>query len=203
MENWLKSLSLEGDKVKLIPLEKTHKNGLVEAASDGKLWELWFTTVPSEYTIDQYISQAIAQKEAKTALPFVIIEQSSNKIIGSTRFCNAEAAHRRLEIGYTWYAKSHQRTGINAECKYLLLQYAFETLNCIAVQFKTDWFNVNSRNAIARLGAKQDGILRNDRLNADGTYRDTVVFSIIAQEWHGVKKSLEYRLKKYKGGIVS
>lgn len=203
MENWLKSLSLEGEKVKLIPLEKTHKNGLVEAASDGKLWDLWFTTVPSEDTIDQYISQAIAQKEALTALPFVIIEKSSNKIIGSTRFCNAEAVHRRLEIGYTWYAKSHQGTGINTECKYLLLQYAFETLNCIAVQFKTDWFNIASRNAIARLGAKQDGILRNDRLNADGTYRDTVVFSIIAQEWHGVKKSLEYRLKKYKEGIIS
>ncbi|UCS94609.1 GNAT family N-acetyltransferase [Echinicola marina] len=198
MENWLKPLSLEGEKVQLIPLEELHKKALLEAASDGKLWELWFTSVPSENTIDHYINEALAQKETGTSMPFVIIEKSSNKIIGSTRFCNIAAAHRRLEIGFTWYAKSHQGTGTNAECKYLLLQYAFETLNCIAVQFKTDWFNTNSRNAIARLGAKQDGILRNDRLNADGTFRDTVVFSIIAQEWHGVKKNLEYRLKKYK-----
>ncbi|MBD8488841.1 GNAT family N-acetyltransferase [Echinicola sp. CAU 1574] len=198
MENWLQETILEGEKVKLIPLQKSHRNELLEVTSDGKLWELWFTSVPSAETIDQYISKAMEEKTAQSSLPFVIMDKSSQKIVGCTRFCNAALIHRRLEIGYTWYAKSAQRTGINTECKYLMLQYAFEHLNCIAVQFKTDWFNLPSRNAISRLGAKQDGVLRNDRLNADGTYRDTVVFSIIKQEWHGVKKNLKYKMEHYR-----
>ncbi|GGF28303.1 GNAT family N-acetyltransferase [Echinicola rosea] len=196
-KNWLESVSLTGKKVSLVPLRPSHKAGLVAAATDGNLWELWYTSVPSQMTIDSYIEKALQEKSAHTSLPFVIIDNQSEKIIGCTRFCNAEAKHKRLEIGYTWFAKSAQRTGLNRECKYLMLTHAFEKLECICVQFKTDWFNQNSRNAIARLGAKQDGILRNDRLNADGTYRDTVVFSIIKQEWHGVKKSLLYQLKQY------
>jgi len=194
MENWLEELQLEGEKVKLVPLQWSHKEGLLEAAADGKLWELWFTSVPSALTIDSYIEKALEEKAEMTSLPFVIIDKKCGKIVGATRYCNAASIHKRLEIGYTWYAKSAQGTGVNTECKYLLLKYAFEKLNCICVQFKTDWFNIPSRNAISRLGAKQDGILRNDRINKDGTYRDTVVFSIIRQEWHGVKKSLEYKL---------
>jgi len=127
------------------------------------------------------------------------LDKNNGDIIGSTRYYNVQPEHRRLEIGYTWYAKKYQRTGVNTECKYLLLQYAFENLNCIAVQFLTNWYNLPSRAAIARLGAKQDGVLRNHRLNADGSYRDTVVFSITEQEWTSVKKSLNYGMEKYNG----
>jgi len=197
MKNWIENLELEGEKVKLIPLEKSHTDELLKAASDGKLWELWFTSVPSEKNIDNYIDHALAQKEKGIEYPFIVVDRNSGKIIGSTRYYNLQVNHRRLEIGYTWYAKSYQRTGVNTQCKVLLLKYAFENLNCIAVQFMTNWHNLRSRTAIARLGAKQDGVLRNHRINADGSYRDTVVFSITEQEWTGVKKSLEYEMKKY------
>lgn len=163
MENhWLTPLTLKGEKVTLVPLQQAHRDGLIEAAADGKLWELWYTSVPSPETMDQYIEQALQQQAASTSLPFVIIDNASEKVVGCTRYCNAEAKHKRLEIGFTWYAKSVQRTGLNRECKYLLLQHAFEKLDFICVQFKTDWFNLPSRNAIAKLGAKQDGILRNE-----------------------------------------
>lgn len=199
MKTWLKKIELEGQKVKLIPLEKSHKEGLLKAAVDGKLWELWFTSVPSAETIDNYIDHALDQKQNGAEFPFVVLDKSNGDIIGSTRYYNVQPEHRRLEIGYTWYSKNHQRTGVNTECKYLLLQYAFEDLNCIAVQFLTNWHNLRSRAAIARLGAKQDGVLRNHRLNADGSCRDSVVFSITEQEWAGVKKSLEYEMEKYTG----
>ena len=197
MANWIKTLEQEGEKVKLVPLEKSHKAGLLKAAADGKLWELWFTSVPSAETIDNYIEHALNQKQNGTEFPFVVLDKNNGDIIGSTRYYNVQPEHRRLEIGYTWYAKKYQRTGVNTECKYLLLQYAFENLNCIAVQFLTNWYNLPSRAAIARLGAKQDGVLRNHRLNADGSYRDTVVFSITEQEWTSVKKSLNYGMEKY------
>ncbi|QDH78485.1 GNAT family N-acetyltransferase [Echinicola soli] len=196
--SWLQNIELKGEIARLVPLEKSHRDALIDAASDGKLWELWYTSVPSPETIDEYIAQALQQKAAKASQPFVIIDNLTGKIVGSTRYCNVAKEHKRLEIGFTWYAKSAQRTGINRECKLLMLSHAFEKMGCICVQFKTDWFNQASRNAIARLGAKQDGILRNDRLNADGTYRDTVVFSIINQEWHGVKKNLLHQMKNYK-----
>lgn len=197
MQNWIKNLSLEGEHVRLIPLEKKHKEDLLKAASDGNLWELWFTSVPSEKTIEQYINRALDQKEKGLEYPFVVVEKSAGKIIGSTRYYNIQPEHRRLEIGYTWYAKTFQRTGVNTECKYLLLQYAFETLNCIAVQFMTDSHNECSRAAIARIGAKQDGVLRHHRLNTNGTYRDSVVFSITDNEWPSVKKSLNYKMDSY------
>jgi RimJ/RimL family protein N-acetyltransferase len=194
MNNWLKNIKLEGDLVKLIPLNKEHKGDLVEAASDGHLWELWYTYIPSAQTIDDYIDFALAEKQAGRSHAFVVIDKASNKIIGSTRYCNA-INQNRVEIGYTWYAKASQRTGINTQCKQLLLTHAFEQLNCIAVEFRTNWHNHPSRNAIARLGAKQDGVLRNHSLDADGVYRDTVVFSITNQEWPTVKKSLAYKMK--------
>jgi RimJ/RimL family protein N-acetyltransferase len=198
MNNWIDKLELEGDKVKLIPLEKAHTDALLTAASDGKLWELWFTSVPSPKNIGHYIAHALNQKQKGIEFPFVVIDKQSGELIGSTRYYNIQPEHRRLEIGYTWYAKKYQRTGVNTECKALLLRHAFEDLNCIAVQLMTNWHNLASRVAIQRLGAKQDGVLRNHRLNADGSYRDTVVFSITNQEWSGVKKSLEYEIKKYK-----
>ena len=193
---WLEDVELIGTTVTLIPMSMIHRNALVEAASDGKLWELWFTSVPCEENIDDYILHALKQKEIGKALPFVVKENKSNKIIGSTRFCNVEPNNRRLEIGYTWYSKSFQRMGINTECKFLLLSHAFESLSSIAVEFRTHWHNTASRNAIANLGAKQDGVLRNRRKYPDGTYKDSVVFSIIDSEWGTVKKSLEFKLRK-------
>lgn len=185
---------LEGQLVRLVPLQLEHRNQLMIAASDGELWKLWYTSVPSSATVDQYIDAALEQYAEKKSIPFVVIEKLNNKIIGTTRYCNIDLPHRRLEIGYTWYAQSYHRTGINTECKYLLLLNAFETFQTIAVEFRTHWHNHVSRNAILRLGAKQDGILRNHRILSDGSLRDTVVYSIIETEWPSVKTSLEHKL---------
>ena len=195
MSDWLKNIHLEGDLVKLIPLDRAHKDDFVKAASDGELWNLWYTSIPSKQTIDDYIGFALTEKQAGRSHAFVVIDKTNNKIIGSSRYCNA-INENRVEIGYTWYAQSTQRTGINTQCKYLLLAHAFEQLNCIAVEFRTNWHNHPSRNAIARLGAKQDGILRNHMIDSDGCYRDTVVFSITKEEWPTVKKSLAFKMRK-------
>lgn len=194
---WLNEVELESSSVKLIPLRKEHADALVEAASDGQLWKLWFTSVPSAETIDAYIEKALADQERGDSLPFVVVDKQSGNIIGSTRFCDADTNNRRVEIGYTWYAKSYQRSSVNTECKLLLLSHAFETLDAIAVQLRTHWHNHASRNAIARLGAKQDGVFRNHQIMPDGSYRDTVFFSIIESEWLGVKRSLTFKLESY------
>lgn len=197
MIDWNAPKILEDEIVKLIPLKIEHRESLVSAANDGNLWELWYTSVPSQATIDQYIKTALQQFQDKTALPFAVVDKVTNSIIGSTRYCGIDSLNRRLEIGYTWYAKSYQRTGINTACKYLMLKNAFENYKTIAVQFRTNWYNYKSRNAILRIGAKQDGVLRNHRIDRDGGYRDTVVFSIIESEWKMVKKSLEFEMKKW------
>ncbi|SDQ20452.1 GNAT family N-acetyltransferase [Flagellimonas zhangzhouensis] len=196
MESWLQPLELEGNLVKLVPLQKTHKVDLVFAASDGNLWELWYTSVPNPKTMDSYLDTALAEQNLGKSLPFTIIDKRTNTVVGTSRFLNVDAKNKRLEIGATWYAKKVQRTGINTECKYLLLKYAFEHLNCIAVEFRTHFHNHRSRNAILRLGAKQDGILRNHRLDEAGNLRDTVVFSILDSEWKTVKASLEFKMKR-------
>jgi len=196
MNKWLNETELEGELVRLIPLQKQHQAALINAASDGNLWDLWFTSVPSKETVDSYVDFALEEAKNDRALPFVVINKSTDTIIGSTRFCNATPKHNRLEIGYTWYGKTYQKTGVNTECKYLLLTHAFESLNCIAVEFRTHWHNIVSRNAIARLGAKQDGILRNHQIDAEGRLRDTVVFSILREEWPVIKKSLQYKMTK-------
>lgn len=198
MIDWKNPTVLEGTLVKLIPLKKEYKEDLLLAAQDGELWNLWYTSVPSEESIDKYIDTAFQQQQSKSSLPFVVINKATNSIIGSTRYCNIDSQNRRVEIGYTWYSKSSQRTGINTECKYLLLKNAFEIYNTIAVEFRTNWFNFKSRNAILRLGAKQDGVLRSHRVDKDGCLRDTVVFSIIEHEWKMVKKSLEFEMKKFR-----
>jgi len=190
-------IKLESESVKLLPLKKEHAKDLTIASSDGKLWELWFTSVPTEKTIDDYIKKALLEKDKGTALPFIVLDKKTNKIVGSTRFCNADLVNQRLEIGYTWYSKSYQRSSINTECKSLLLKYAFETLHVIAVEFRTHWHNQVSRNAISRLGAKQDGVLRNHQ-NINGVYRDTVVFSILDSEWASVQLNLAYKLSRYR-----
>ena len=184
---------LEGEDISLRPLEAKYREELVAASSDGALSSLWYTSVPDEATIDSYLKKAFAQHKELTALPYVVYHKKAKRIIGMTRICNADKENRRIEIGYTWYAKSFQRTGVNTECKLLLLTLAFEKLDAIAVEFRTHWHNLTSRNAIARLGAKQDGVLRNHKIHPDGQLRDTVVFSIINSEWPMVKKSLQYK----------
>ena len=193
---WLNEITLSGNIVTLIPLTRAHTDALLEASSDGELWNLWYTSAPSSKTIGAYLDNAFSEQDAGRALLFAVVDNTTQKIIGTTRYCNADSQNQRVEIGYTWYAKSFQRTGVNTECKYLLLTHAFEMLNAIAVEFRTHWHNQASRAAIARLGAKQDGVLRNHQRNAEGIYRDTVVFSIIDQEWPTVKKSLEYKMRR-------
>ena len=198
MKDWLFPTILEGNLVELIPLQIDHKNALLAAAENGNLWELWYTSVPSKQNIDQYLATAFDQQKNGLSLPFAVVQKSNKTIIGTTRYCNIDSGNKRLEIGYTWYAKDFQRTGVNTECKYLLLKNAFENLETIAVEFRTNWHNHKSRNAILRLGAKQDGVLRNHRVDQDDCLRDTVVFSIIQSEWKIVKKALEFQINRYK-----
>lgn len=193
---WFRETILESEHVKLVPINHSHKNFLLEASKDGDLNDLWFTSVPHTTNIDFYIDKALNDFKNDKGLAFVIYDKKNNKIIGSTRFTNAIPEHKRVEIGYTWYAKSYQKTHFNSACKLLMLTYAFETLKAIAVEFRTHWYNFESRNAILRLGAKQDGVLRNHQILEDGTIRDTVVFSIIENEWKSCKKALEYRIEK-------
>lgn len=180
---WLKDVELEFENITLTPLTLAHADALVNAAMDGELWKLWFTSVPNAETISDYIATALEQRDKGLSLPFVVIDKASGEVIGSTRFCNADPINQRLEIGYTWYSKTYQKTSCNTECKLLMLNHAFETLDAIAVEFRTSWHNQASRTAIARLGAKQDGVLRNHQKMPNGGYRDTVVFSIINSEW--------------------
>ena len=196
-KKWLAEKILKGNAVSLLPLKREHAKALIQAASDGQLWNLWYTSVPDERAIDSHIEEALSEQETGNGLPFVVVDNSTQKIIGSTRFCHADTLNKRVEIGFTWYAKSYQRTQTNTECKYLLLSYAFEELSAIAVEFRTHWHNHSSRDAIARLGAKQDGVLRHHQKLSNGSYRDTVVFSIIDVEWPAVKSSLIFKLQKH------
>ena len=196
IQQWAQTGLLKGTHVSLEPLSLEHVTGLQEAARDGELWNLWFTSVPSTETTRQYVEQALALQAQGKAMPFAV-HDASGVVVGCTRYGNIDADNKRVEIGWTWYAQRVQRTAVNTEAKLLLLGNAFETLGAIAVEFRTNWFNYPSRNAIARLGAKQDGVLRNHMLMPDGTRRDTVVFSILDSEWPAVKKNLEYQLQKY------
>lgn len=191
----LNSRTMAGLHVLLVPLSEEHLDGLVSAASDGQLWELFFTSVPAPSSITTWFTKAIQQHELGLATPFTVMDKNTNKIIGSTRYCNIDRDNKRLEIGYTWYAQSYQRSAVNTECKLLLLTHAFEVLDCNAVEFRTDWFNQRSQKAIERLGAKRDGVLRSHMILADGRVRDTVVYSILKHEWAGVKANLLYKLK--------
>lgn len=195
--HFIESITLTGRNwVVLEPLQREHADELLEAAKDGELWKLWYTSVGDPDALFSYIDSALTMRDELGAMPYVVRRKSDGKVVGSTRFFNVDAKNRRLEIGHTWYSKSVQRTGINTEAKLILLKHAFETLNCIAVEFRTHWFNFDSRAAIARLGARQDGVLRNHQLAPNGTLRDTVVFSIIASEWPAVKTHLRYELSK-------
>jgi RimJ/RimL family protein N-acetyltransferase len=189
-------ITLTGSHARIEPLGREHEEALQRAVADGELWRLWYTTVPAPEKVGQYIAIALDMRERLDAMPFVIREKSSGEIVGCTRYFNVDATNRRLEIGHTWYSKRVQRGPINTECKLMLLTHAFEKLQCIAVEFRTHWFNHASRAAIERLGAKQDGVLRNHQVLADGSKRDTVVFSIIDGEWPAVKRHLCYQLER-------
>lgn len=189
-------LALAGRHVRLEPLDDDHAVELADAATDGELWNLWYTSVPRPEQIDDWIAEALDQRDDGRAVPFVVRRLRDERIVGSTRYMNIERKQRRLEIGHTWYSASVQRTTVNTECKALLLGHAFDALDCIAVEFRTHWFNQASRQAIERLGARQDGVLRNHQRLADGTLRDTVVFSIIDSEWPAVRRHLGSRLAR-------
>jgi len=193
---FVEPVTLVASHVRLEPLAREHEAGLKAAAADGELWQLWYTSVPMPEKTLEWIDAALDMRAKLGAMPLVVREAATGDIVGSTRYFNVEAAHRRLEIGHTWYAKRVQRTALNTEAKLLLLTHAFETLGCIAVEFRTSFFNFPSREAIARLGAKQDGILRHHQILPDGSLRDTVVFSIVAPEWPAVKKNLLWRLAR-------
>ena len=196
MPTFVEPVTLEGRHVRIEPLAYEHADGVCAAASDGELWRRWYTSVPAPDTTNEWIDIALDMRKRLGAMPFVVCEKATGHVIGATRYFNVDAPNRRLEIGHTWYAKRMQRTAVNTECKLLLLTHAFEALGCVAVEFRTSSFNFQSREAIARLGAKQDGILRSHQILPDGTLRDTVVFSIIAPEWPAVKRHLVFRLER-------
>lgn len=193
---FVESVTLKGQHATLEPLAREHEGDLRRAAADGELWQLWYTSVPAPDKTAAYIDAALRMREDLGAMPFAVRDNAAGDVVGCTRYFNVDAPNRRLEIGHTWYATQAQRTAINTECKLLLLAHAFETLRCIAVEFRTHWFNHASREAIVRLGAKQDGVLRNHQISPDGSYRDTVVFSVIQSEWPAVKRHLGFLLKR-------
>jgi len=177
------------------PLRIDHHDGLVDAVNDGELWKLWYTKVPTPDAMRADIERRLGLQEKGSMLPFAVIDNATQRVVGATTYMNIDAENRRVEIGSTWYARSVQRTGLNTECKRLLLTHAFETLDCIAVEFRTSHFNRASRRAIERLGAKLDGVLRSHQLAPHGSLRDTCVYSIIAGEWPGVRANLDWMLQ--------
>jgi N-acetyltransferase len=189
-------VSLSGRHVQLLPLSVEHHDALVVAASDGELWQLWYTTVPAPEKMQAEIIRRLALQRAGTMLPFTVVDSATGNPVGMTTFMNIDAANRRAEIGSTWYAKRVQRSALNTEAKLLLLAHAFDTVGCIAVEFRTHFMNQQSRRAIERLGAKLDGILRNHSIAANGTLRDTCVYSILVSEWPTVRAHLEWQLAK-------
>jgi RimJ/RimL family protein N-acetyltransferase len=196
---FIEPVTLTGRHATLHPLARTHADAIRTAAADGELWNLWYTSVPAPDKVGAWLDIALDMRERLEAMPFVVLDNASGDVVGSTRYFNVDPANRRLEIGHTWYAKRVQRTAVNTECKLLLLTHAFEALGCIAVEFRTHWFNHRSREAILRLGAKQDGVLRNHHLMPDGSRRDTVVFSILDSEWAAVKRHLQWQLERPRG----
>jgi N-acetyltransferase len=201
---WLEPITLRSGRVTLQPLERRHEAELVEAVKDGDLWRLWYTSIPAPEGMAAEIERRLGLQAAGTMLPFAVIDtppgeevgQGAGKAVGMTTYMNVDAVNRRVEIGSTWYRKSVQRSDLNTRCKLLLLGHAFDSLGCIAVEFRTHFFNRQSRAGIERLGAKLDGILRSHQLAANGTLRDTCVYSIIAAEWPTVKAHLEFQLAR-------
>src|ERR1700719_332052 len=192
---WLEPVTLVGPHARLEPLSHAHIDGLTEAVKDGELWKLWYTAIPKPEDMGKEIDRRLNLQKAGSMLPFTVFD-ANGQIAGMSTYMNVDAANLRVEIGSTWYAQRVQRTALNTQCKLLLLTHAFEKLDCIAVEFRTHFFNQQSRRGIERLGARQDGILRSHQIAANGTLRDTVVYSIIAAEWPTVKAHLIYQLNE-------
>jgi len=189
-------ITLEGGGIRLEPLTEDHHEGLVAAAADGRLWELWFTSVPPADGMRAYIASALQGQQDGHMMPWVVRDSGSGAVLGSTRYHDIVREIDRVEIGYTWYSESRQRTHVNTACKRLLLAHAFETLGCQVVGLRTDNFNFRSQRAIEALGAKKDGVLRHHTMRRDGTVRDTVIYSILAAEWPDVRRHLDLRLAR-------
>ena len=192
---WLEPITLRGPLATLEPLTVDHRDAMVEAVQDGELWNLWYTAIPSPDTMHAEIERRLNLQTQGSMLPFAVLDPNG-RALGMTTYMNVDVTNRRVEIGSTWYRKSAQRTGINTQCKLLLLSHAFEDLQCIAVEFRTHFFNHQSRRGIERLGAKLDGVLRNHSLSRDGTLRDTCVYSIVASEWPAARAHLTWQLKQ-------
>jgi len=188
--SWPEPVTLRGAVASLVPLAASHRDALADATRDGELWKLWYTSVPSPDEMAAEIARRLALQAAGTMTPFTVLD-AAGVPVGMTTYMNVDAKNRRVEIGSTWYAKRVQRTGLNTECKGLLLRHAFESLACIAVEFRTHRLNTQSRRAIERLGAQLDGILRAHQVAKDGTIRDTAVYSITAPEWPAVRSHLK------------
>ncbi|OYU32059.1 MAG: N-acetyltransferase [Comamonadaceae bacterium PBBC2] len=201
MNAFASPLTLTGQHVRLEPLSATHHDALVEAVRDGQLWQRWYTAIPTPEGMAAEIQRRLDLQAKGIMCPFAVIDPATGQAVGMTTYMNIDAANRRVEIGSTWYRQSVQRTPLNTEAKRLLLSHAFEQLDCIAVEFRTHFFNQQSRRAIERLGAKLDGVLRSHQINphplAAGTLRDTCVYSIIASEWPTVKAHLGHLLSRY------
>jgi RimJ/RimL family protein N-acetyltransferase len=187
---------LESHGVRLEPLQADHAGGLVQAAADGNLWELWFTSVPAPAAVDAYIDAALRGQQQGAMLPWVVCDAASGRVLGSTRYHDIVTAADRVEIGYTWYAARAQATHVNTTCKILLLRHAFETLHCGVVGFRTDNFNFRSQKGIEALGAQRDGVIRHYQTRPDGSVRDTVFYSILATEWPDIQRHLQLRLQR-------
>ncbi|MEO8481695.1 MAG: GNAT family protein [Acidobacteriota bacterium] len=192
----LAPVTLEGHGVRLEPLSHHHADGLIASAADGQLWDLWYTSVPQPNQVDTYIADALAGQSAGHMLPWAVRELSSGTVVGTTRYHDIVSAIDRVEIGYTWYAARWQRTHLNTACKLLLLAHAFDALGCAVVGLRTDNFNFRSQRAIEALGAKRDGVLRHHFARRDGSVRDSVMYSILANEWPDVKRHLTLRLRR-------
>jgi RimJ/RimL family protein N-acetyltransferase len=189
-------ITLEGSHVRLVPLSPAHRDELADAARDGELWRLWYTSIPSPDGMEAEIARRLKLHAAGSMLPFAVVDPADNRAVGMTTYMNIDSANLRVEIGSTWYAARVQRSPLNTEAKLLLLSHAFDTLGCIAVEFRTHFLNHQSRRAIERLGAKLDGILRSHQRLADGTLRDTCVYSIISPEWPTVRSHLRWQLER-------
>ena len=193
---FVEPVTLTGRGIRLEPLERAHHDALEEAAADGELWRIRVSSVPEPGGMAGYIEQALASRAAGDRFPFAVIEEATGRVLGSTSFHDIALAVRRVEIGYTWYAKSVQRTHVNTAAKRLLLGHAFETLGCGVVGWRTDNFNFASQRAIERLGAKKDGVIRGHALRRDGTVRDTVMYSVTAGEWPEIRAHLDHLLDR-------
>ncbi|MBX7229357.1 MAG: GNAT family N-acetyltransferase [Burkholderiaceae bacterium] len=196
MTDFIKNIVLQAQGIRIEPMTVAHEEGLRAAAADGQLWKLRFTSVPEPENTLKYIQTALKMREDQTREPYVIRDLKSGNIIGSSSYHDIVPAIKRVEIGYTWYGASWQRTHVNTTCKLLLMTHAFETLECKVVAWRTDILNIASQRAIERLGAKKDGVLRHHALRRDGTVRDTVIYSMLAQEWPEAKKQLLYLINK-------